>query len=56
MLVPARTDVRWFHDHLWNQDNPQPKPNIELRFIKGRIKFVGASASAPFPSLVIIIR
>ena len=56
MLVPARTDTRWFHDHLWDQDNHQPSPNNELRFLKGRLRFVGASASAPFPSLVIIIR
>ena len=56
MLVPARTDTRWFHDHLWDQAQHQPRPNIELRFLKGRLKFVGASASAPFPSLVIIIR
>ena len=55
MLVPARTDVRWFHDHLWDQDKHQPRPEIELRFLKGRIRFVGATASAPFPSLVIVI-
>lgn len=48
-LIPSRTDTRWFHDYLYN------KPNVELRFIKGRLKFGGSKNSAPFPSLVAII-
>ena len=42
-LVPARTDTRWFHDYIYN------KPNVEIRFLKGRVKFVGAKHAAPFP-------
>lgn len=34
MLVPARTDTRWFHDYIYK------KENVEVRFIKGRLKFV----------------
>lgn len=26
----------------------------EIRFIQGRLKFVGASNSAPFPSMIVI--
>ena len=51
-LIPARTDTKYFHEYLYN------KPNVELRFIKGRLKFGGkqkGSGSAPFPSLVAII-
>ena len=50
MLLPARTDTRWFHDYIYN------KPNTEIRFIKGRLKFGGCKNSAPFPSMVVIFR
>lgn len=48
MLVPARTDTRWFHDYCYN------KNNVELRFIKGRLKFSNSKNSAPFPSMLVI--
>lgn len=50
MLVPARTDTQWFHDYVYR------KPGIEIRFLKGRIKFGGAKYNAPFPSMLIIFR
>lgn len=50
MILPARTDTRWFHDYIYN------KPNTEIRFIKGRLKFGGCKNSAPFPSMVVIFR
>jgi phage N-6-adenine-methyltransferase len=56
MLVPARTDVKWFHAYLWNEDQHEPRAGIELRFVKGRLRFEGATASAPFPSLIVVIR
>ncbi len=48
MLIPARTDTRWFHRYIYNKDN------VEVRFLKGRIKFVGSENPAPFPSMVVI--
>ena len=48
LLVPARTDTRWFHDYLYG--------NAELRFVRGRLKFGGAKSGAPFPSLVAVMR
>lgn len=48
MLVPARTDTRAFHDYIYHQ--------AEIRFIRGRIKFGDAKASAPFPSMLVIFR
>ena len=48
MLVPARTDTKWFHEYVYQ------KPNAEIRFIKGRLKFGTSSNSAPFPSMVIV--
>jgi phage N-6-adenine-methyltransferase len=50
MLVPARTDTKWFHELVYK------KPRVEIRFIKGRLKFGDAKNSAPFPSMVVIFR
>lgn len=46
-LVPARTDTKWFHDYGIKG---------EIRFVKGRIKFVGGKHGATFPSLIIVFR
>lgn len=50
MLIPARTDTQYFHNYIYN------KPNVEIRFIKGRLKFGDSKNSAPFPSMVVIFR
>jgi phage N-6-adenine-methyltransferase len=55
-LVPARTDTRWWHESVWDAENHRPRPGVEIRFIKGRLKFAGATAGAPFPSVVIVFR
>ena len=46
-LVPARTDTAWWHDYAMQG---------EIRFLRGRIRFVGAEANAPFPSAIVIFR
>lgn len=56
MLLPARTDTKAFHDHIWNRYEHGPKDGIEVRFLKGRLKFVGAPDSAPFPSMVVVFK
>lgn len=48
MLLPARTDTRWFHDYIYKK--------AEIRFIKGRLKFGNSNNAAPFPSMVVIFR
>lgn len=50
MLLPARTDTRWFHDYIYQ------KERVEIRFIKGRLKFGESKNSAPFPSMICIFR
>lgn len=50
MLIPARTDTKWFHNYIYN------KKNVEVRFLKGRLKFGNAKNSAPFPSMIVIFR
>ena len=49
LLLPSRTDTRWFHRHLYQA------PGVQLDFLPGRVQFVGGESSAPFPSLVAII-
>lgn len=48
MLLPARTDTKWFHDYIYGKR--------EIRFVRGRLKFGGSQNSAPFPSMVVIWR
>lgn len=54
MLIAARTDTKFFHDYIYN------KSNVEIRFIKGRLKFTDEHGNsrdpAPFPSMVVIFR
>jgi len=55
-LLPARTDTKYFHRYIWDKHSHRPKPGVEVRFLQGRLKFVGAKSSAPFPSMVVIFR
>jgi phage N-6-adenine-methyltransferase len=56
-LVPARTDTRWFHSYVWDGLCVHgPIPGVEVRFVRGRLKFGGSKNSAPFPSVVVIFR
>ena len=50
MLIPARTDTATFHDSIYN------KENVEIRFLRGRLKFGDSANSAPFPSMVVIFK
>jgi len=47
-LLPARTDTKWFHEYIYKKH--------EIRFLKGRLKFVGAEHSAPFPSMIVVFK
>ena len=48
MLLPARTDTKWFHEYIYGK--------AEIRFVKGRLKFGGAKDAAPFPSMVVVFK
>ena len=50
MLVPARTDTKWFHQYVWQ------KPDVSIQFVRGRLRFGGSNQNAPFPSMVIVFR
>ena len=46
MLIPARTDTKYWHDYVMKAEM--------VFFIKGRLKFGNCSNSAPFPSAVVV--
>jgi site-specific DNA-methyltransferase (adenine-specific) len=46
-LIPARTDATWWHRYATKG---------EIRFLRGRLRFVGGKHSAPFPSAVVVFR
>jgi phage N-6-adenine-methyltransferase len=54
MLLPARTDTKWFHDYIFEQDY------VDVRFLRGRQKMVDLDNpykkpnTAPFPSMIVI--
>jgi site-specific DNA-methyltransferase (adenine-specific) len=52
MLIPARTDTKYFHEYIIGKS--------DIRFLKGRLKFEyedGSGAwAAPFPSMVVIFK
>ena len=45
LLLPARTDTKWFHDYIYC--------NYRVDFIKGRLKFNDGKNPAPFPSMIV---
>jgi hypothetical protein len=55
-LLAARTDTEWFHEFVWDVEKNAPRLNVEVRFVRGRLKFEGHKDSAPFPSLVVVFR
>jgi len=46
MLIPARTDTKYWHKYVMKAS--------EIHFVKGRLKFGDSKNSAPFPSAVVI--
>lgn len=48
LLVPSRTDTRWWHEYIMQAS--------EIRFLKGRLKFGTAKFNAPFPSCVVVFK
>lgn len=56
LLLPARTDTKMFHRHFWDAENHRPFPRVEIRFLKGRLKFGSSPNPAPFPSMLVVLR
>jgi len=45
-LLPARTDTAWWHDYVALASF--------IGFLRGKVRFEGAPASAPFPSAIVL--
>jgi len=61
LLIPARPDTRYWHNYILHTregaDFGYVDPRwVEVRFIKGRLKFGDQKNSAPFPSSLVIYR
>lgn len=57
MLLPARTDTRWWNEYVSYYDWAARRTVMvahEVRFLRGRLRFGGAKAGAPFPSAVVV--
>lgn len=50
LLIPARTDTAYFHDYIYQ------KPNVEIRFVRGRLYFNDGEGRAPFPNMIVIFK
>lgn len=53
MLMPARTDTRYFWNYIWNR--------TEVRFIKGRVHYENTEGKrmkygSPFATMIVIFR
>jgi phage N-6-adenine-methyltransferase len=46
ILVPARTDTRWWHDYVMKAK--------EVHLVRGRLKFGSSDNAAPFPSAIAV--
>lgn len=50
LLIPARTDTRYFHDFILEK--------AEIQFLRGRLKFEDSDGTAypsvPFPSMIVV--
>lgn len=55
ILIPARTDTKYFHKYIY-------KNAKEIRFIEGRLKFTDfrnpdkKTSAAPFPSMIVVFK
>ena len=56
MLIPSRTDTRWWHGYIWDEELHRPRDGVAIRFLRGRLKFGGSKNGAPFPSAVVVFR
>ena len=60
MLLPARTDTKAFHDHIYDQTTCEPRLGIQVRFLSGRVRFLDEAGlignPAPFPSMIVVFR
>lgn len=47
-LLPARTDTKWFHTYVLNNER------AHVKFVRGRMRFSGSKQRATFPSMIVV--
>ena len=56
-LVPANTDLPWWHELVWDNERHRFRPGIEVEFFRRRVRFLrpdGTLAGSPnFPSVAV---
>lgn len=59
-LLPARTDTRWWHEHVWDGTAHHPRTGVGIRFLQGRVRFELGGKPAPagstFPSVIVVFQ
>lgn len=54
LLIPSRTDTRWWHSHIWDNSTHTWRELVSGRFIKGRVKFIDPSGPLRKPTASVI--
>jgi len=49
LLNATSTDVRWFHNFIWDRELHRPREGVEVRLLQGRIRFHD-ELNTPVPS------
>lgn len=55
-LIPARTNVKWFQECVWDGKKHQPQTGVNIRFYPGRLPYIGSHGDAPFPVMLVIFK
>ena len=57
LLVPATTDLPWWHELVWDGARGRFRPGVEVEFFRRRVRFLrpdGTLAGSPnFPSMAV---
>lgn len=51
-LLPARLEMAWFQDLVAPETAEEVRDDRAVCFVRGRVRFSGAKAKAPFPNLI----
>ena len=60
LLLNPCTDAAWFQDFIWDQHTQTCQPHVELRFYRGRLRFLdeyGLPGPSPrHPNMIVVFR
>lgn len=53
-LLPARVGSDWFHDYILDETKRRFRPGVQVRWLRGRVKFSGARKFPAWDSMVVV--